>query len=500
MTDTAILLITEVAEAQNAKEITINDAFIRIEDATQRHLAVSLVGNAATVSAANFTSNYTFDCSGHTGAATLNVPLSQRAFAVYNAGSFTVSVGGVTGSRVVVPAGALVDINNDGTDCRAGTAIAGVTSLIGRTGVITLGNLVTDGVAPLAGPAFTGTPTVPTAAPGTNTTQAASTAYVVAQGYLTANQAITLTGDVTGGPSATSIATTCVKLQGRSVAATAPSDGDVLTWVAGSTHWAPVAPASPGTGTVTNVATGTGLTGGPITATGTIALAAIADHDLLANTSGGSAAPVPTTLTALIDNALGSTQGDILYRSGSAWTVLAPGSAGQVLQSGGAAANPSWATAGGSGTVTSVDVSGGSTGLTTSGGPITGAGTITLAGTLAVASGGAGSRAALMQLQWAGGATVANDTFYFAFNAPRNGTINSLDWFSGTGSFTVAVKIAGTNVTGLAAVNVNTATPTNTAATAANTFTAGQSITAVITAAATSPTDALLGLNITWTS
>jgi hypothetical protein len=46
---------------------------------------------------------------------------------------------------------------------------------------------------------------------------------------------------------------------------------------------------------------------------------------------------------------------------------------------------------GGSGTVTSVDVSGGTTGLTTSGGPVTGAGTITLAGTLAVANGGTGA-------------------------------------------------------------------------------------------------------------
>jgi hypothetical protein len=42
------------------------------------------------------------------------------------------------------------------------------------------------------------------------------------------------------------------------------------------------------------------------------------------------------------------------------------------------------------GSVTSVDVSGGTTGLTTSGGPITSSGTITLAGTLAVANGGTG--------------------------------------------------------------------------------------------------------------
>ena len=46
---------------------------------------------------------------------------------------------------------------------------------------------------------------------------------------------------------------------------------------------------------------------------------------------------------------------------------------------------------GGSGTVTSVDVSGGTTGLTASGGPITSSGTITLGGTLAVANGGTGA-------------------------------------------------------------------------------------------------------------
>jgi hypothetical protein len=45
----------------------------------------------------------------------------------------------------------------------------------------------------------------------------------------------------------------------------------------------------------------------------------------------------------------------------------------------------------GTGTVTSVAVSGGTTGLTTSGGPVTGSGTITLAGTLGVANGGTGA-------------------------------------------------------------------------------------------------------------
>jgi len=65
------------------------------------------------------------------------------------------------------------------------------------------------------------------------------------------------------------------------------------------------------------------------------------------------------------------------------------GTSGQVLTSNGASA-PTWQNIAGSGTVTSIDVSGGTTGLTTSGGPVTGAGTITLAGTLAEVNGGTG--------------------------------------------------------------------------------------------------------------
>src|SRR5690606_38264086 len=46
---------------------------------------------------------------------------------------------------------------------------------------------------------------------------------------------------------------------------------------------------------------------------------------------------------------------------------------------------------GGTGTVTSVDASGGTTGLTFSSGPITDSGTLTLSGTLAVTNGGTGA-------------------------------------------------------------------------------------------------------------
>ncbi len=127
------------------------------------------------------------------------------------------------------------------------------------------------------------------------------------------------------------------------------SDGQVLTLASGLPSW-----ATPTTGTVTSVATNAGLTGGTITSSGTIGLASVADKRILANISGGSAAPSANTLTGILDSAIASTQGDIIYRNSAGWVALAPGTSGQLLQSGGAAADVSWATAGGSGTVTSV--------------------------------------------------------------------------------------------------------------------------------------------------
>jgi len=150
--------------------------------------------------------------------------------------------------------------------------------------------------------------------------------------------------------------------------------GQILTSNAtGAPTWNTVS----GTGTVTSVAVSggsTGLTtsGGPITTSGTITLAGT-----LATANGGTGGTATPTA------------GTIPYGTGTALAYSAAGTSGQVLMSGGAGA-PTWATVTGTGTVTSVNVSGGTTGLTYSGGPITGSGTITMAGTLAVANGGTG--------------------------------------------------------------------------------------------------------------
>ena len=68
-------------------------------------------------------------------------------------------------------------------------------------------------------------------------------------------------------------------------------------------------------------------------------------------TENGGTVTIPLALSPQLDAAFGGTQGAILYRGASAWQELGPGTAGQVLQSGGAAANPSWVTnSGGGGT------------------------------------------------------------------------------------------------------------------------------------------------------
>ena len=181
------------------------------------------------------------------------------------------------------------------TPAMDGTGAAGSSALYAR------GDHVhpTDSTrAPLASPTFTGTPAAPTPATADNSTTIATTAFVkaqsyittitlsgdisgsgssaitttlatvnsnvgtfqgitvnakglvtaaVAQGYITGNQTITLSGDVTGS-GATSIASTVAKLQGNGVSTTAPTGGQVLTWNGGTNLWTPTTPSAAGAG------------------------------------------------------------------------------------------------------------------------------------------------------------------------------------------------------------------------------------------------------------
>ncbi|MFV8258940.1 hypothetical protein ACNQKP_14120 [Bdellovibrio bacteriovorus] len=78
--------------------------------------------------------------------------------------------------------------------------------------------------------------------------------------------ALSLAGDVTGTHNATQV----TRLRGVNVSAATPTSGQVLRY--NGTDWVP-ATVPTGTGTVTSIAAGTGLTGGTITATGTLSLA-----------------------------------------------------------------------------------------------------------------------------------------------------------------------------------------------------------------------------------
>ncbi len=148
--------------------------------------------------------------------------------------------------------------------------------------------------------------------------------------------------------------------------------GQILTSNgAGSPGWTTATGGSVTSVDVSGGTTGFTTSGGPITSSGTITLGGT----LVVANGGTNSTATPTA-------------GAVPYGTGTAYDFTAVGTVGQVLTSAGAG-TPTWATPT-TGTVSSVDVSGGTTGLTTSGGPITSSGTITLAGTLIAANGGTG--------------------------------------------------------------------------------------------------------------
>ena len=104
-----------------------------------------------------------------------------------------------------------------------------------------------------------------------------------------------------------------------------------------------------------------------------------------ASATTASSATTATTAT----NVAGGAANRVVFNTGSGATsfIAAPTISSTFLRWSGTVFE--WVSAG-AGTVTSVDVSGGTTGLSTSGGPVTSSGTITLAGTLITSNGGTG--------------------------------------------------------------------------------------------------------------
>jgi hypothetical protein len=128
---------------------------------TARNLRLNLVGS---VSAAQ----------------NLIVPSIEKQYIVNNTLGFDITVKNSTGTGVAVPAGKSMIVFNTGSNVvEVVTALATGTVIPvanGGTGVTT--STGTGSVVLSASPTLTGTPLAPTAAPGTNTTQIATTAFV----------------------------------------------------------------------------------------------------------------------------------------------------------------------------------------------------------------------------------------------------------------------------------------------------------------------------------
>jgi microcystin-dependent protein len=113
------------------------------------------------------------------GARQLIVPTIEKQYIVKNELADTVTVKNSSGTGIGVPSGKTMVVFNDGTN------VVDVTTFASN---LTLGGALTGTTATFSGaissvsPAFTGTPTAPTAAQGTDTTQIATTAFVLANG------------------------------------------------------------------------------------------------------------------------------------------------------------------------------------------------------------------------------------------------------------------------------------------------------------------------------
>ena len=121
----------------------------------------------------------------------LIAPLVEKTYTIRNSttGGFAVQIIGASGTGVVIPNGITTTVYCDGTNFF--TALSGtvgnftVNGTLGVTGALTGTTGVFSGAISSVSPAFTGTPTAPTASAGTNTTQIATTAFVLANGVPT---------------------------------------------------------------------------------------------------------------------------------------------------------------------------------------------------------------------------------------------------------------------------------------------------------------------------
>lgn len=267
-----------------------------------------------------------------------------------------------TSSRLRLYNGGWVDIQT-GTDGNTTYDLSGVGSSNGTAGVRLAGSDGTNDDVLIVGAGTVGVTRSGNTLTVTGTDSAAGTVTSVSGGT-----GITITGSATVTP------TVNIDYAGSDnaiLAATAatPVGADTL-WFSDATDTTikkALISAMPGfgkDGTVTSVDSGAGLTGGAITASGTLAVDYAGTDNVVLSAGDGTSVTVVAADRLLISDA---SDNNAKYVNISQITAAIGG-----------------------GTVTSVDGSGGSTGLTLTGGAITTSGTLTLGGLLATGSGGTG--------------------------------------------------------------------------------------------------------------
>lgn len=383
----------------------------------------------------------------------------------------TATGGPITTSGTITLGGTL-DVDNGGTGAttaanartnldvpsRAGSGASGTWSIdiSGNAGTVTNGVYITGSysnpswITALAGSKITGdisgnagnvTGTVAVANGGTGANTL--TGYVKGSGTSALTASSTIPGsDISGNISgnAANVTGTVAVANGGTGATTATGARTNLGLVIGTDIPSPTGTGASGTWSISVNGNAATVTNGVVT-TGSYAdptwITSLAGSKITGNISGNAANVTGTVAVAnggtgqtsytngqlLIGNTTGNTLNKATLTAGSGITIT--NGAGSITIA---------ASGAGSGTVTSVDVSGGSTGLTTSGGPVTGSGTITLAGTLAVGYGGTG-------------ATTA-----------ANARVNLLPSYTGNNGKVLALNSGGTDVQWISAGGTGTVT------------------------------------------